>query len=451
MMSKLNYRKRSSPTTGSELLISSAKKLHLDETINNREYLTNLPCSVLVEIMKLLNIDDLVSLSLTCKELSSSALTFLMSPWSVIQTFPVIPLKSFEDMVPTPSQNYLSILGKPFIVNIPEARRAFTQLGLAFKRMTVLMDSRTRVALSCDFLSRLEVELLADKTMVQSRQLAAWCGVFYHKLIQGWDSREIFLSMEVLINHVRKHKLEDILDESFTLGSCPGAEIFYKHLFSYIFYKEVPPDQQDTMLGFLLYWICDEDDAKVAKVLLLMSTQSKEDIGHWQFGIQWNDHTEAIPASLNVATSRYFKLVSLVKLAGRTPLYRTRVPAILRSVFNTSGPWLPENVASVLLMLGPEVTSDYLKSLCGLLCNTCLNKAATAAIVGLSVMTLRFKLSFNDLAFTRFEEVLDWMPSHLQEDLVKAVWKGFSSEFSELTQAANHGEDWAAEVTNMFD
>ena len=449
-MSKLNNRKRSSPTSGSELVISSAKKLHLDEA--NRDYVTNLPCSVLMEIMKLLNIDDLVSLSLTCKELSSSSLTFLMSPWSVLQTFPVISLESFEAGVPSPSQQYISILGKPFIVNNPEARRAFTRLGLAFKRMTVLMDSRTRVALSCDFLSRLEVDLVADQAMVQSRQLAAWCGVFYHKLIQGWNSREIFFSLEVLIDHVRKHKLEEILDESFTLGSCPGAEIFYKHFFTFIFYKEVSPDKQEIMLQFLLFWTCGggEDDAKVAKVLLLMSTPSKEDIGHWQFGIQWNDHTEAIPASLNVATSRYSRLVSLVELVGRIPLYRTRVPAILRSVFNTSGPWLPENVASVLLLLGPEVTSAYLKSLCGLSCSNCINKAATAAIIGLSVMTLRFKLSFNDLAFTRFEEVLAWVPSDLQEDLVKEVWKGFSSEFSEVRQAAIHGEDWAAEVTIMF-
>ena len=117
-----------------------------------------------------------------------------------------------------------------------------------------------------------------------------------------------------------------------------------------------------------------EDYSKIAKVLLLMATPSKEDIGHLQFGIQWNDHTEAIPANLAVATSRYSNLVSLVRLVARSPVFVTRVPDILHSVFTTPGPWLPENVASVLLLLGPDVTASYLKSLCKG-CVNCLNKA----------------------------------------------------------------------------
>ena len=145
-----------------------------------------------------------------------------------------------------------------------------------------------------------------------------------------------------------------------------------------------------------------------------------------------------------MATSRYSKLVSLVRLVARSPVFVSRVSDILHSVFTTPGPWLPENVASVLLLLGPDVTAVYLKSLCEG-CVNCLNKAVTAAIVGLSVMTLRFRWSFDNLAFTMFQEVLDWVPSDLRDGLVRAVWAGFSAEVSDLRLAASHGEDWAAE------
>ena len=444
---KSSSRKRSSPTSASELsILVPAKKPLLDEIISKRDFLKNLPITVLSKILKLLQLDDLVSLSLTSKEMSSSALAYIMSPESVLTAFPfLIPIKSFDNMVPEQSQQFLSILGKPFLANTSEAKKSFSHLGLAFKRMTVLMNSKSRVGLSCDFLSRLETDLVADVTMVQSRQLAAWCAVFYRQLTRGWANSEMYSATEVLIYHVRENKLEDILDDSFVLGSCPGAEIFYKHFFCYNFYKDVSPDHQSLVLQFLLWWTCGvEDYAKVAKVLLLMATPSKEDIGHWQFGIQWNDHTEAIPASLAVATSRYSKLVSLVRLVARSPVFASRISDILHSVFTTPGPWLPENVASVLLLLGPDVTAVYLKSLCEG-CVNCLDKAVTAAIVGLSVMTLRFRWSFDNLAFTRFQEVLDWVPSDLRDGLVRAVWAGFSTEVSDLRLAASHGEDWAAE------
>jgi len=445
-MMQANSRKRSSPTSVNELSVSvPAKKLLLDKT-KIRDFLKLLPLSALKSILKLLPLDDLVSLSLTSKDMSSSALTFLISPESVLTTFPcLIPVKSFDDVVPEPSQLIISILGKSYLINTSNAKKSFSRLGMAFKRMTVLMTSKSRMGLACVFLSRLEVDLVADLAMVQSRQLAAWCAVFYHNLIRGWENTEIYCATEVLINHVRKHKLEDILEDSFVLGSCPGTEIFYKHFFSYNFYKEVSPDQQSLMLQFLLWWTCGlGDHAKMAKVLLLMATPSKEDIGHWQFGIQWNDHTEAIPASLAVASSRYSKLVSLVRLVAASPVLVTRVPDILHSVFTTPGPWLPENVASVLLLLGPQVTAVYLKSLCEG-CVTCLNKAVTSAIVGLSVMTLRFRWSFDNLAFSVFQDVLGWVPADLRESLVRAVWAGFSAEVSDLRLAASHGEDWAAE------
>ena len=446
MMKSSHSRKRSSPTSISELLILPAKKPLLDSSSISRDFFTNLPSSVIKSILKHLDLDDLVSLSLTSKDVSSSVLSFLMSPESVLTTFPcLIPVKSLDDVVPEPSQQMISILGKSYLINTSYAKRTFSRLGMAFKRMTVLMTSKSRIGFSCDFLSRLEVDLVADLAMVQSRQLAAWCAVFYHNLIRGWENTEIYCATEVLINHVRKHKLEDILDDSFVLGSCPGAEIFYKHFFSYNFYKEVSPDQQSLMLQFLLWWTCGHDDhANMAKVLLMMATPSKEYIGHWQFGIQWNDHTEAIPASLAVASSRYSKLVSLIKLVTKSPVLVNRVPDILHSVFTTPGPWLPENVASVLLLLGPQVTAVYLKSLCEG-CVTCLNKAVTVAIVGLSVMTLRFRWSFDNLAFSVFQDVLGWVPDELRESLVRAVWAGFSAEVSDLRLAASHGEDWAAE------
>ena len=66
---------------------------------------------------------------------------------------------------------------------------------------------------------------------------------------------------------------------------------------------------------------------------------------------------------------------------------------LLAAMFQTPGPWLPENVGSVLLSLGQRVTRDYLFSLLRRPAepdHATRYKPVATALTGLAVMTARF-------------------------------------------------------------
>ena len=118
-----------------------------------------------------------------------------------------------------------------------------------------------------------------------------------------------------------------------------------------------------------------------------MSSPANEDIDHVSFGIHWTDHLEAVPATLNVANSRYRKLIHLLQLV-RSGSLSGRFNKILHWIFTTAGSWLPESVGSVLLLLGDHVTAQYLHFL-SRGCEDCLQPFVSTAMVGLAVMTVR--------------------------------------------------------------
>ena len=440
-----NARKRQSPSSLSDLakVPSKARKM-----LRIQKKVTDLTEDILHTVFQFCSLADLENLSITSKQFSLASISFLMSSKSVAITFPFLtraPLQTQpEEMDLQANQQLLCVLGTFYVANISKARKDISLLAIVFKKMTCMMDTKARLTLAFDFLSRLEVDLISDMCFVQTRQLLAWNGIFFHQLIHGWVEEECQLAVKLLISHMKKkHRLDEIMDESYDLGSCPGVEIFYKHFFFFIFQKDVPGDQQVKWISFFLQFITDGDPKVTAKLFLLMTSSSKEDLGHWQFGIQWSDHIEAIPANLSVATSRYSKLVKLI-LAVQKTSHAQMLPEVLHSLFTTPSPWLPENIGSVLLLLGPSIASLYIGYLCAG-CINCLNKSITASLVGVSIMTLRFNWSFQDLAFARMEEAIHLVPDELREGMVTAVWRGFSDEVADLRLAAQQSEDWAVE------
>ena len=413
----------------------------------NKDFISDLPEPILHQIIKHCDLSDLSNLAITSKRLNMVSLSFLVSPLSVQMTFPFMkPIaEENEDFELLSTEQLISVLGSCYIVTVNKAKRAFAMLAVIFKKMTSMMNTSTRVDLACDFLSRLEVDIISDQCFVQTRQLLNWYGLFFHTLFNGWSADECCNATGLIINKMKQHRLEEILSETFELGTCPGVEIFYKHFFSAMFYKEVPSEKQAQYLEYMLCHILKSQDLPqgISKILLLMSSSSKEDIGYPNYGVQWSDHIEAIPATLAVASSRYSKLVILLGLLQQTR-YCSLLPDVLHSMFTMPTTWLPENVGSVLLLLGSDITSQYIRYLCAG-CANCLNKAVTSAIVGISVMSLRFQWSFHEHAFTKFEETLNTVPDNLRESLVTAVWSGYCDELIDLRNAAAHGEDWAQE------
>jgi len=464
-----NLRKRQSPYNKTDLAIIPAKRVNLTGLVND-DHFTKLPERILTLILGKCSISDLSNLALVCKKMNDTTLSFLMSPFSTKVAFPFLapfPDDDAEnlDQEVAAGKLLMCVSGKSHIATINMAKNSFVNLGKAFKKMTAsIPDIATKIQMACNFLERLEVELLADDCFVQTKHLLSWYGVFFHKLVRGWTKQDCYEASRLLVQFVKQHRLEDILSESYDIGSCPGVEIFYKHFFNLIFIKEVQqfgrllktPENFDESISkwsftsnkvewleFLLHHTAQCKPKIAAKIFLLMSSASKEDISHHQYGIQWSDHLEAIPANHGVASSRYFKLVGLLNLV-KISCFSNQLPDILSNIFTIPSPWLPENIGSVLLLLGEDVTSKYVKFLSDG-CINCLNKTLSASLVGISVMTIRFKWSFHQFAFSRTEEALRLVSPELREGFIQALWNGFSGEITDLRFAAAQGEDWAQE------
>ena len=119
-------------------------------------------------------------------------------------------------------------------------------------------------------------------------------------------------------------------------------------------------------------------------------------------------------------------------------------------MFHTPGPWLPENVGSVLLLLGQAVTRDYLRF--------CLNqrsvspgydtifKPVTKALTGLAVMTATFRHNFNTIV-RHLDEVMARVAGDdiKEHEFLTALWEGLAREVRDLRQAVAEGEEWAIE------
>ena len=164
-------------------------------------------------------------------------------------------------------------------------------------------------------------------------------------------------------------------------------EICYRQYWFSIFHLEVR-DSEEVWLESLLRQTAGNNVKLMARVLLIMATPAKEDITLPSYGLQWSDHMEAIPATWNVASSRYARLVKLLHVVRQGKL-GTKLNMILRAIFTCPGKWLLENIGGVLLLLGEEVTRHYLQFICRQDCQNCRDKHVSDIIIGLAVMMIR--------------------------------------------------------------
>jgi hypothetical protein len=143
-----------------------------------------------------------------------------------------------------------------------------------------------------------------------------------------------------------------------------------------------------------------------------------------------------------VASARYRMLVSLLNTIREGQLGFV-VPSILFTSFQTPSPWLPENVGSVLLLLGNQTCYLYLQQTIRHItiredvCTNCF-KSISTAVIGLALMSARFGWSFGPM-FDRLDEEVMQVPGVQREDFFRAL----AEEVTDIRQA--EGEDWAVE------
>eukprot|EP00092_Neocalanus_flemingeri_P015145 GFUD01016362.1.p1 GENE.GFUD01016362.1~~GFUD01016362.1.p1 ORF type:complete len:470 (-),score=202.14 GFUD01016362.1:265-1485(-) len=330
-------------------------------------------------------------------------------------------------------------------LDMTRARTNFRQLGVTVKKMTCLLPTRERVMLSTQVMSR----LCPCSSLSPTSQLMSLCGVFLHQLVDGWTDEECVLAAGLVFSTFNSGgaggAVSAVVAPSYQLGSRPELEMHVRNFLASVFYKEVASGQQRLWLETLLLQTSPERNSlTMSRVMLLISSPAREE--DWQFGVLWADHVEAIPATLAVASARYNTLVSLLNIIKQGQL-GPMLPSLLFSIFQTPSPWLPENVGSVLLLLGHQTCHLYLQHTVRQVatrddvCTNCF-KSVSTAVTGLALMTARSRRSFGPV-FARLEEVIMHVPGQHRENLFKALWGALAEEVTDLRQ--NEGEDWAME------
>ena len=146
-----------------------------------------------------------------------------------------------------------------------------------------------------------------------------------------------------------------IIDDNYTMGSDPLLEInVHSFLFSMSWRHITDTNRKIWLLLLLKHIAPDLSPHKLARILLLQFSLPRNHSS--PLGLYWEDHSEAVPATSQVANSRYQHLVSgLIMLQDNIPIFQ-----VLEQIFKTPEQWIPENVGSVLLLCGPTITREFL-------------------------------------------------------------------------------------------
>ena len=119
-----------------------------------------------------------------------------------------------------------------------------------------------------------------------------------------------------------------------------------------------------------------------------------------------------------MASARYGLLVSQLHHLQREPQILS-LTDLLSTLFKQPTKWLPENVGSVLLLLGQASTKQFLKTICSA-------DEVSHAFTGLALMTSRFRRPFTSL-FLRLHEIVECVQEEEDRDAVlTAIWRSLT-------------------------
>ena len=335
--------------------------------------LSSLPSRAVERIISMCGMKELSSLGRTCRKLNDACLAFFLSSASTRTIFPFLSPADAETLI-DPLRGQI-------------VKDKFVELGLALKQLTILLPTMERMEHLGSILSRLELLMVQDSLLTSNRIIFSWVGAALTTFVLGWTKRDCVLACRFLVNKMKEEGLNTLLQFDYTLGENKGLEILYRLYWIIVFHREVEGPQQQLWLDTLLSEVAGANNRLAARVLLIMSTPAREDVSKVSYGILWTDHVEAIPANWPVARARYSNMVNLLKLV-RSGSFSWRFNSILWHMFTMPANWLPENVGSILLMLGEQTTANYLLHLCSIRGEGYL-KFISIAIIGLAVMTVR--------------------------------------------------------------
>ena len=356
--------------------------------------MVSLPSKALERILHHCALEEIGNLGRTCRVLNQACLSYVLSPASTGTIFPFLISSQVSGLTETQLQlsteEVVMVLSEPFtIVPNINIRSQVQLLGHVVKKLTCLKPTVERITYLCSLVSRLDFEVTQQEShLVKNRTLFGWIGTLLHSFVRGWVDRECERASSLLVTNMKeKGDLASLLKEDYIPGTRVNLEVCCRQYWFNIYHAEVR-DSHQVWLDSLLCQTAGKNTKLMARVLLIMATPAKEDLTLPSYGLQWSDHMEAIPATWNVANSRYSRLVKLLHVV-RAGRLGTKFNDILQAIFTCPGKWLPENIGGVLLLLGEEITSSYLQFICRQTCQDCREKLVSDVIIGLAVMTVR--------------------------------------------------------------
>ena len=118
-----------------------------------------------------------------------------------------------------------------------------------------------------------------------------------------------------------------------------------------------------------------------------------------------------------MASARYGLLVSQLHHLQREPQILS-LTDFLSTLFKQPTKWLPENVGSVLLLLGQASTKRFLKSICSA-------DEVAHAFTGLALMTSRFRRPFTSLFHCPYE-IVECVQEEDRDAVLTAIWRSLT-------------------------
>jgi len=441
-----SYRTRKRSLLLKEASPSPRKKPFLLKSYKSSCNILHLPESIIHIILYYINSSDVCRVGMACKHFNQFTLSFLASPLSIPVLFPSFTRSPLYEKINSSTIEIFHISGSrkiddEYYLDFKRAASDFRKLGSVIKKLSCLLPTSERLKISIQLMTRLS----PSSQLYTSSKTYSLCGIFFHQVFRGWTDEELTQAGHMLYDSFTSSGIMAVMMEAqYRLGSIPEMEMEARNFLLSLYVNEVPYGQEELWLRILLLRVSPSLDVLViSKLLLLLGSPVKEGI---QFGVQWIDHSEAVPATFAVASGRYRALVSMVISLGFGPYNYLTLPVLLE-MFKTPVNWLPENVGSVLLLLGHQLSSDYLlhsiKSVVSRedICATCF-QPTTCGMIGMALMTARFRWEL-DPVYLRFEEVLSSIPEGHREQFFKALWKGLADEVSDMRLAP--GEDWVEE------
>lgn len=431
--------------------------MHLLDVIKPGEQLGSVS-NTTKHILQYLDINSLGKLGITCRSTLATVYTYVFKYCNSRQFYYCFTKVCMDGM--EQGDDLFSSGSNPYDLYTLDLDAWFENswnLGVMIKRLTMLQPTWKRIF---SFKKLLDTAVNMRSKGLSDLNLMKLTSVSYHRFVQGWTTSEVEIGTSQLFNSSNTdgrglHLFSIILSREYKLGTNIQLETLIKNCLATFFLgQESWKEHRVSWMSVMLKtFVPLRQPFRIAKLLLVATAPIKKT----NKMIQLQDNIDAVPACIKVAKSRYDGLVqcflNLQRLGSYSEDHELQI-IILNAIFQTAEPWLPENIASFLILCGSRITNRYLQHC---LTQVIADMAPTSdggnvvasqemftsladKWVALFTMQSRFERSLETM-FSQLDTFIKQMPAHLRAPFLDAFWSSIGKELRELQEAEEDGEE----------